>query len=68
MHIFKKKKNRANGVAQVVECLPHKHEKLSSNPNTTIKGEKKKEKTGTGGDAQAVERFPSKCEKLSSNI
>jgi hypothetical protein len=26
--------NRAGGLTQVIECLPSKHEALSSNPNT----------------------------------
>jgi hypothetical protein len=43
------------GVSQVVECLPSKHEILSSNPSTTKKGMKWQE------------RLPSKCETLTSN-
>jgi hypothetical protein len=34
----------AGGVADVVACLPSKHEALSSNSNTTIKKKKKERK------------------------
>jgi hypothetical protein len=37
-------KKRADGVSQVVECLPSKHEALSSNPINTKKKKKKKKK------------------------
>jgi hypothetical protein len=37
-------KNRAGGVAQVVECLPGKHEALSWNASPTKKKKKKKER------------------------
>jgi hypothetical protein len=40
----KKKKKNASRVAQVVQCLPDKHEALSSDSNTTKKGRKKKKK------------------------
>jgi hypothetical protein len=45
----KKKKNhkkRAGGVAQMADCLPSKHEALSSNPSA--KGKKKRRKNDSG--------------------
>jgi hypothetical protein len=34
-HAKLKKNKFAGGMTQTVECLPNKHEALSSNPNTT---------------------------------
>jgi high-affinity Fe2+/Pb2+ permease len=44
----KKKKWRAGRVPQVVECLPSKHEALSSNTNATKNKEKEKGKIKLG--------------------
>jgi hypothetical protein len=42
-------KSRAGKVAQVVKCLPSKHEALSSNPVQQKKKKKKKKKLGCLG-------------------
>jgi hypothetical protein len=43
LHSHSQKKGRADGVAQVLESLPHNHEALSSNP-TMAKRKKRKKK------------------------
>jgi hypothetical protein len=62
-------------VAQAAECLPSKHEALSSNPSTIKKNYiKKQNSTGkipkvkrAEGLAQMFEHLPSKYEALSSH-
>jgi hypothetical protein len=50
-------------MVQVVECLPSKHEALSSNPNTAKK--KKKREGGHEITAEKRERESDNCEILS---
>jgi hypothetical protein len=41
---YLEKTHHKKGLAQALECLPSKHEALSSNSNATKKKKKKKEK------------------------
>jgi hypothetical protein len=45
LNLLALRKDEAQGVAQMVECLPCKYKALSSNPSTTTK-RKTKEKKG----------------------
>jgi hypothetical protein len=38
---YQKTEKRTGGVVQVVECLPNKHQALSSSPSTNTKKKKK---------------------------